>query len=99
MVVLLYAFTFIDITASAARLIILGLDLPVAVSMRLLHILLEKAVMLRQNGAEWMVYLPGILCRKQTLINVAFSSKTALREFYIRCPASHSSSSLLYSVV
>ncbi|MDI8954239.1 hypothetical protein MJO10_28950, partial [Salmonella enterica subsp. enterica serovar Anatum] len=40
--------------------IILGLVYPVAVSMRL-HILHQKkAVMLRQNSAEWIVYLPGI---------------------------------------
>ncbi|SUH16936.1 membrane protein [Salmonella enterica subsp. enterica] len=64
MVVLLCAFTFIDITASAAWLIILGLVYPVAVSMRL-HILHQKkAVMLRQNSAEWIVYLQGSLCKK-----------------------------------
>ncbi len=46
-----------------------------------------------------MVYLPGILCKKnKTLINVAFSSKTTLRQilYYAPCPASHSSSSLFY---
>ncbi|EAZ5302361.1 hypothetical protein ACFDWB_003479 [Salmonella enterica] len=90
MVVLLCAFTFIDITASAAWLIILGLVYPVAVSMRL-HILHQKkAVMLRQNRAEWIVYLPGIPVQEKqsALINVAFSSKTALRGFYIHALSS-----------
>lgn len=46
--------------------------------------------MLRQNSAEWIVYLPGIPVQEKqsALINVAFSSKTALRGFYIRALSS-----------
>lgn len=46
--------------------------------------------MLRQNSAEWIVYLPGIPVQEKqsALINVAFSSKAALRGFYIRALSS-----------
>ncbi|EBH9037636.1 TPA: hypothetical protein N2G15_002810 [Salmonella enterica] len=89
-VVFLCAFTFVGITASATWLIIFGLIYPVAVSMRL-HILSQKkSVMLRHIISEWIVYLPCIQVQEKqsALINVAFSSKTALRGFYIRALSS-----------
>jgi hypothetical protein len=79
-------FTFLGLSSPLFYMVMVGLVLPVLVSMRV-HTLSEAGnAWLVKESSDWQVYVNGIPVQEQrsTLTNPCFSSPIRLRQFYLR---------------